>query len=174
MRLSKNIASQKRALSAAYIEGQEKVIQSPHAMYDNPHHPSTQAFNDYSEGWINERLSQNEKHLSALDNQNRSLVERQNSYDLLARDAIRENNGKMYVRTPNSQSELGSRPVEKSAVLKDTVPHKAERSIARVGEPVPEKISDLDKDIDRKFAVDDRGRYHWKENPDILAFREKK
>jgi hypothetical protein len=65
-------------------------------MYDNPHHPSTKEFGDYSIGWSSEVFSQNEKNLSIINNEKITLEERLAAYDLLAKSSIQEKDGKRW------------------------------------------------------------------------------
>ncbi|MEE9356074.1 MAG: hypothetical protein V3U75_10840, partial [Methylococcaceae bacterium] len=102
--------------SKAFTQGQDVAKNRPNVMYDNPHHPSTEQFGEYNRGWTTERFGQNEKDLSAVNNEKLSLTERLTAYDSLAKDVIRENDGKTYVRTLDGKSELGERPVPIEAI----------------------------------------------------------
>lgn len=71
-----------KKVSPAFLEGQNKA-RNLMATYDNPHHPETEKFNEYSKGWIAETNSQNEKKLATSTNVNLPIEKRQKAFDLL-------------------------------------------------------------------------------------------
>ncbi len=54
----------------------------------------------------------------------------------------------------------------------DTTPDVG-NDIDRMGEVVKERIKQVDPVVTKKFQEDDKGRWRWRENPEVVAFREK-
>jgi hypothetical protein len=100
----------------------------------------------------------------------KSPLEKNTSNNLVAENRVVEND---IEKQNNGLNEYKIKTQEFSPTLKSPSTNASERSIERVGEPIPENISVLDRDVDRKFVIDDKGSYRWRENVDVVAFREK-
>jgi len=100
----------KKEVSPTFLEGQNKA-RNLRATYDNPHHPTTEKFHEYSKGWTVETNSQNEKkHVIAI-NENLPIEKRQQAFDFLqSRSTVDSVTRKSHFRTNEGQVELGSRP----------------------------------------------------------------
>lgn len=105
-----------KKVSPAFLEGQNKA-RNLMATYDNPHHPETEKFNEYSKGWIAETNSQNEKKLATSTNVNLPIEKRQKAFDLLqSRSTVDNTNGKAHFSTNEGRVELGKRPEQENTV----------------------------------------------------------
>ncbi len=99
----------KKELSPAFLEGQNNAISE--VDYDNPYHPSTKKFREYSQGWVVETLSQNENKLAISTNTGLPIEERQEAFDFLQSESTFDNvAGKAYFKTKEGRIELGIRP----------------------------------------------------------------
>lgn len=106
----------KKEVSPAFLEGQNKA-RNLRATYDNPHHPTTEKFNEYSKGWIAETNSQNEKKLATSTNVNLPIEKRQKAFDFLQSRSSHDNtSGKPYFTTNEGKVGLGKKPQLESTV----------------------------------------------------------
>ena len=99
-----------KKVSPSFLEGQNKA-RNLSATYDNPHHPTTEKFSEYSKGWTAETNSQNEKKLAASTNVNLPIEKRQKAFDLLQnRSTVDNTTGKSHFSTNEGRVELEKRP----------------------------------------------------------------
>lgn len=109
----------------------------------------------------------NESKTSASDAKTGSLADKLKAHEALVRSADPP------TRTPQSAQEINKASEQRAGKKRRDARRQpiAANSIDADGPIDKDRIRALDQDVQEKFIADKKGKYYWKENPEVEAFR---